>query len=111
MQAKILAAEEKEYFGLLSNTHNLGSHISSETQILEQPGKWHAIMKDKLEAKGLGLQFFLGCTMGFLEVLSCGCILQFVNFVGSSKDHFDVVAFCSVVGFHASLEMWILANG
>ncbi len=66
-------------------------------------------MKDKLETRGLGLQFFL--TMGFLEVLSCGCVLQFVNFAGSSKDHFDVVAFCSIVGFHASLEMWILADG
>jgi hypothetical protein len=49
--------------------------------------------------------------MGFLEVLSCGCILQFVNFVGSSKDQFDVVALCSIVGFHVSLEMWILAYG
>jgi hypothetical protein len=37
--------------------------------------------------------------MGFLEVLSCGCILQFVKFVGSSKDHFDVVAFCSIYCF------------
>jgi hypothetical protein len=57
---------------------------------------------------GLDYNFFL--TMGFLEVLSCGCILQFVNFVRSSKDHFDVVSFCSRMGFHASLEMWILAD-
>jgi hypothetical protein len=44
VQAKILAAEEKEYFGLLSKYHNLDSHISSETQILEQPGECHATL-------------------------------------------------------------------
>jgi hypothetical protein len=43
VQAKILAAEE-EYFGLLSKYHNLDSHISSKTQILEQPGKCHATL-------------------------------------------------------------------
>lgn len=44
MQAKILAAEEKEYFQLMSKYHNLDSHISSKTQILEQPGKCHATL-------------------------------------------------------------------
>jgi hypothetical protein len=44
VQTKILAAEEREYFGLLSKYHNLDSHISSKTQILEQPGKCHATL-------------------------------------------------------------------
>jgi hypothetical protein len=44
VQAKILAAEEKEYFGLLSKYHTLDSHISSKTQSLEQPRKCHATL-------------------------------------------------------------------
>jgi len=44
VQAKILAAEGKEYFGLLSKYHNLDSHSPSKTQILEQPGKCHATL-------------------------------------------------------------------